>query len=597
MQTILARPLALLALGGMSLFGTARIGNAQRATANPSATASARAVNALADQYVREFYSAFPEAAVFADTRLADGGALEDNSAAAIARWQSEEDAMLAKLATIDAASLAGRPEWATLGTLREQLVASKNARVCRLELWSVSPAPNGWMATLTEVADVQPVGSDSARRNAIRRIRATSKYLDNEIVNLRAGLEAGYTAPAVLVRGVISQINDMLEDAPGSSPFAAAAQRDSTPGFRAQLGAAVSGDVYPAMRRYLGFLQREYLPRARTTIAVSALPNGFACYRASARLSSSLDIAPDSVHRLGLAQIARLEREMRDIAQRDFKTSDVPALLRRLRTDTAYTFHTRQEIRDTARAAIARAQKAMPRWFGILPKAGDVVRDYPEFRQIAGAIGEANPGVDGKPATFLINTYDPTHKPRASFEALAFHEGVPGHGLQLTIATELKDAHPMSRYFFSSGYVEGWALYAEGLAEEMGLYSSSMGKLGLRASQSARAARLVVDPAIHTMGWTREQAVAYMKAHTTWDDRLIEAEVDRYIAWPGQATSYMLGQMTILALRQQAKDALGPKFDIRAFHDQVLGSGNLTLPQLREKIQLWTQSGSSRAK
>jgi uncharacterized protein (DUF885 family) len=234
-----------------------------------------------------------------------------------------------------------------------------------------------------------------------------------------------------------------------------------------------------------------------------------------------------------------------------------------------------------------------VPRWFGIVPRADVVVRDYPEFRQEAGAIGEAlPPGPDGSPATFFINTYDPTHKPRASFDALAFHEGVPGHGLQLSIAVERGTSHPITRYFGASGYTEGWGLYAEGFAEEMGLYSSSLGRLGLRASQSARAARLVVDPAIHTMGWTREQAVAYMKAHTTWDDRLIEAEVDRYIAWPGQATSYMLGQLEILRLRQAAKDALGARFDVRRFHDQVLGSGSLTLPLLRELVERWVAEG-----
>ncbi|MEP6619089.1 MAG: DUF885 domain-containing protein [bacterium] len=554
-----------LLLAGLTMLVCAQGCSAPRDAAPTAGTRTRSAVDSLADEYVHDYFAYRPEDAVLTGAPYGDGSRVVDNSISSIAKWRTTEDGLLARAVAINPDNL-GERDWVTYGLLRENLEGSIGLRICKFELWTVDPSPHGWLSAYTEVADLQPLGTDTLERNVVRRTAALPAFLDTEVVNLRAGLTQGLAAPKVLVHSVISQIDDLLKEAPSASAFAAGLKRDSAPQFKEQLVTVIGTELYPAMKRYRDFLEKEYLPKARTSVGLSAMPNGTACYRASVRQNSSLDIAPDSIHRLGLAQVDRIATEMRTIANRDFKTTDVPALLRRLRTDTAFTFHTRDEIRDTARAAIARAQAALPKWFGIVPKGGVVVRDYPEFREVAGAIGEnLAPEKAGRPSVFLINTYDPTHKPRASFEALSFHEGVPGHGLQGATALELGGAaHPITRYFYTSGYVEGWALYAEGLAEEMGLYAAPLGRLGLRASQSARASRLVVDPAIHTMGWTRDQAVTYMKAHTTWDDRLIEAEVNRYIAWPGQATSYMLGQMEFLTDRQMAKDSLGARFDIR---------------------------------
>ena len=551
--------------------------------------ATARRITVLADRYLAAWTAARPEDILGSGLAGGDQGAIADTRPAALERWHAMEDSLLRAVRAIDPALTRQRPEFVTYAILRHTLEGSVGARVCHFEWWNISPGAGGWLGNYAGVSAMQPTGSVAKRAAAVRRVRALGRYVDQEILNLRAGISHGYVAPQILVRGVLTQLDDILATAPTESPFASPAARDSTPALRVALSDAIRGSLYPAMRRYRDFLRAEYLPRARTTLGVSALPKGKACYEATVRLHSSLALSADSIHRLGLAEIERLETEMRGIAERMFHSTDARATLERLRTDTAHTFRTSSEMRDTARAAIARAQGAAPRFFGVLPRAKVEVRDYPEFRAKAGAIGEASPpGADGSPAIYFINTYDPLHKPRATAEALAFHEGTPGHGLQLSLAAEQPAAHPIVRALAPGGYAEGWGLYAEQLAEEMGAYSSDVGRLGLRASQSARAARLVVDPGLHVLGWTREQAVDYLKAHTVWDDRLINAEVDRYIGLPGQATSYMLGRLEIVRLRAKAERTLGARFDIRGFHDAILGHGSLTLPAMESYVDEW---------
>ena len=295
-------------------------------------------------------------------------------------------------------------------------------------------------------------------------------------------------------------------------------------------------------------------------------------------------------MHKLGLGQIARIESEMRTIAQRSFATSDVRGLLDRLKTDTQYTFRTREQIMEHSRAAIARAEREMPKWFGILPKAKVIVERYPEFREKT-AVGEYQaPAEDGsRPGVFLISTYEPTKRSRSGPESVAFHEAIPGHHLQTAIAMERGSAnHPIARYLGNSGFSEGWALYSERLADEMGLFTADLDRIGMLSEQALRAARLVVDPGMHVLGWTRDQAIDYMASRTTMPRAEIVSEVDRYIVWPGQATAYMLGMLEIERLRAHAQRELGPRFDIRAFHDRILENGSVPLPFLSGAVERW---------
>jgi uncharacterized protein (DUF885 family) len=244
----------------------------------------------------------------------------------------------------------------------------------------------------------------------------------------------------------------------------------------------------------------------------------------------------------------------------------------------------------DYARAALARAHAMLPQWFGRVPRAEVVVEPYPAFQEKTAPLGEAQAAAaDGSsPGKYLINTYQAEQQSKAGLEATAFHEAYPGHHTQFTIAQERTDLHAISRYFFLSGYGEGWALYTERLADEMGLYGSDLDRLGMLSNEAWRAARLVVDSGIHGLGWSRQQALDYMDAHNTNSHELNAAEVDRYIAVPGQATSYMLGALEIRRLREQAEAALGDRFDIRAFHDLVLEDGAIPLDQLGGKVERW---------
>jgi uncharacterized protein (DUF885 family)/dienelactone hydrolase len=586
------RPSAALLLAAALLATPGAGARAQVAPDSSRAARAAAAVNEIATAYQRRG-SDRADAARGDSARAAPEEDEPSNSLAVLARRQRFEDSVLARLRQVDSAALVGRPERIVYDGLRNRLESSVATRVCHYELWGVNSYVNGWQTSQSDAFSQLAVGTPERRERALERARALPRFIDTEIANLREGVRQGYTSPKVIVRAVISQLDDLTRVPADSSPFASPAQRDSAgdaaaAAFRRDFTAVVAREINPAIRRYRDYLASEYLPAAREAIAVSANPDGAACYRASIRSFTTLDLPADSVFELGRREMATIEREMLEIAERDFGTRDVPALLRRLKEDPRYTFRTRQDVIDTAQAAIDRATRAIPQWFGRLPEADVVIQPYPVFRQRAGAPGQLLGARDGRPATFLINSWDPEHKSRADGEATAFHEAIPGHHLQGAIAREHADSASRSRRFGNSGFGEGWALYAERLADEMGLYSSPMTRLGLRSSEAFRAARCLIDAGIHMKGWTREQALDTLMAHTTMSRRIAEGEIDRYISWPGQAPSYMLGRNEILRLRQMARDSLGERFDIREFHDRVLEDGALTLPMLRDKIERW---------
>ncbi len=387
----------------------------------------------------------------------------------------------------------------------------------------------------------------------------------------------------------VLGQVEALIATPTKDSPFDSPAVRDGSPVFVRDWEQLLTGQIVPAFERYRDFLKAEYLPKAREAIAVSANPAGEACYDAAVRAHSSLVRSPQQIQQLGLDQMDAITAEMRAIAERSFHTSDVPALLERLRTDRQYLFKSRDELLAYNRAALARAKRAAPDWFGLLPHADVVLQPYPAFRE-KNAPSEYNPPAEdgSRPAVYLVSAYQAEQRSRADAESTAFHETIPGHHLQVAIAIERKAIHPIGRYLFTSGFAEGWALYAERLADRMELYSSDLDRMGMLSNQAFRAARLVVDSGMHRLGWTRQQALDYLLAHTTQSPDEAAAEIDRYIAWPGQATSYMLGQLDITELREEARAAMGSGFDIKAFHDRVLEDGGVPLTFLEGKIRAW---------
>jgi uncharacterized protein (DUF885 family) len=544
-------------------------------------------VRALADAYVDGFLNEFPEQVTSYGIAGRRHDRLTDNSLTARATWQAQEDRWLAGVRAIDPASIQAGSLRATFAILREALESSVSSRVCRSELWNVSQM-TGWQVNYGYLLTIQPTGNDQARQDATARWSALPTYIDTEITNLREGMKRGYSAPRHIVRIVIDSVRALAATPAAESPFLAPARNDKTPEFQQAFTALVEQQITPAAKRYADFLEKEYLPAAREAIAVSANPDGAACYEASVRSFSTLPKSAKEVHETGLREVERIDAEMKAIAERSFNTSDVPALMQRLRTDRQYTFRSRGELIAYTKAALERARAAAPLAFGILPKADVRIEPYPAFRERSGAPGEYNPPAEdgSRGGLFYINAYEPQKKTRADNESTAFHETIPGHHLQVSIAVERKEIHPLGRYIFNSGYVEGWALYAEQLADEMKLFSGELDRLGMFGSQNWRAVRLVVDSGMHSFGWTRQQAIDYMLAHTTANANDATSEIDRYIIWPGQATAYMLGRLEILAAREEARTAAGNAFDIKAFHDRVLEDGSVPLTFLREKIR-----------
>lgn len=566
-----------------------------RPPALPGTDAAIGRVHPLADAYYRAYLEARPLSAFHNGITEVALDRLDENEPAARRRWEAHEDAWLARLREIPPTALGRSPERITYAVLRTALEAAIARRACRDQLWNVTQQ-GGVQQAPAVIAAIQPVGTAERRARALVRFRAFAPYLEVEVDNLRQGVRQGYTAPRIAVEQVIEQLDGLLATGPERSPVLRLAERDAAAGFRDSVTAVVRESLHPALARYRDFLRREYLPRARVETAVTAMPNGAQCYRARLEGYITLPLEPEAVHRMGLEQMARIEAEARPLALRLFGTDDMPAVYRQLREDPALRFASRQEVVDTANAVLERARAALPHWFGRLPRARMIVDPCLPYEEMSGCPNSYSaPALDGsRPGHWRINT-SPERASRVDLESIAFHEGYPGHHLDRSLAQERPDAHPVTRILGNSGFSEGWGLYAEQLADEMGLYSGDLAQLGRLSSAAFRAARLVVDPGLHALGWSREQAIEYLLAHSVKSPESARSEVDRYIVNPGQATAYMIGQLEITRLRAEAERRVGTAFDVREFHDRVLGNGRVPLPFLREEMEGWIRSRGGR--
>jgi uncharacterized protein (DUF885 family) len=554
----------------------------------PAAPAAdpAAAVTALADEVLAAWIETFPNQAALAGIAGAPDDGLEDNSLAATAAWRAREDAWLARLDALDGDALMGRPEWITHGFLRELVEGSRATRVCRYELWPVNQM-SGWPLMVLQLAEVQRVGTAELRAKALARWRLLPRYLDNEIANAREGLKLGYSTPRANVDLVVKQLDELLALPVEESPFFGPARRDAelAPAWTALL----ADGLYPAMRRQRDFLAGEYRARAREALGVSAHPDGVACYRGTFRAFTTIDRDPEETFRLGGEAVARNLAEAQALAARVFGVSDLPAIVERLRGDPKNRFRSRDEELAFARAAVARAKERMGAAFAVLPRADVVIDPYPAFLEpTASDSYEAAPMDGSRPAKYRINLGRYADMTRSSAEVTAFHETYPGHHLQISLAREMGERHPIVRLVGNSAFAEGWARYSEALAEELGLYGGDHAKIQRRLWP---ARGMVVDPGLHLRGWTAAQAIAYMKESGRFTDAEVEASVYRISAWPAQLTAYDTGGLEIRALRRKAEEALGPRFDLRAFHRALLENGAVTLPMLRRIIDRWIET------
>ena len=554
-------------------------------TACADRAAAPSAIEELADEYLAEFKESDALMGTYYSIEGARHDRLPDNSLAAMAAWEAKEDAWLTELAHIGTPADIGSRDWVTYGLLKEQLEGAAATRICRNELWGASTTTS-WHTWLPFIFDVQPLDTAELRVQALARLGAVPTYIDNEIANLREGLRLGYSAPRVTVEAVPEQVRSLIGP---DSIFLGPAQRSDDAAFSEAAEQIYYEEIAPALNRFADFIENEYLNEAREALAVSGNPNGEACYPALVRAFVTLGVPAKEIHVVGLEQVANIRQEIQVTLDGHFGGGDVSAFLRRLNEDPAFTFDTEKAVLKYSTDALDAVKAAMPKAFGVLPKADVLVKPYPDFAESGSGEYHSSSEDGTRPGIFYIAVTDPTGRSRSNQLATLHHETFPGHHLQGAIALELGgQQHPLARYLWNSGYGEGWALYSERLADELGLYPTPLDRIGLYSDQIARASRLVIDSGLHTMGWTRQQAVDYMMANSGWAPVDIHNEIDRYISWPAQATSYMLGMLEIRRLRALAENTLGDDFDIRGFHDRVVGMGSITLPMLEESVEAW---------
>ena len=425
-------------------------------------------------------------------------------------------------------------------------------------------------------------------------RLGQIPAYFDQQIANMRAGLKRGFSVPREVLKGrdvSIAAVADLTD--PTQSSFYAPFNHlpdtfsdDQTQALQGEALRRVRDDVIPAYRKLLTFFRTEYVPQARTTLAAEALPDGKAFYRQQIREYTTLDLDPDAIHQIGLEQVAKIHAQMLEtMKQTGFKGS-FPEFLHFLRTDPQFYAKTPDELLMRTAWVAKQVDGQLGKFFGRLPRQRFAIIPVPA--DIAPYYTSGRGGADA----YLVNTYDLKSRPLYNMPALTLHESMPGHALQLALAAEQKGQPAFRRDSYISAYGEGWGLYAEYLGNEMGIYKTPYQRFGYLTYQMWRACRLVVDTGIHHLGWTRQQAIDYLTRNTALSDREIANEVDRYISWPAQALSYEIGYLKILELRHKAEQALGDKFDLRAFHDTVLQLGSVPLPVLEQRIDRFIAQG-----
>lgn len=587
---------AVLSLTIAALATAACTGDGEEPDTTVSVQDDSEALQGLAERYWEWHLAAHPTTA----TRLGDrryDDRLADITPEGRDRGYRTLEGFLSELTAIDPDALTSQDRITYLA-LEEELHEPLDRRICRVAEWSIDHM-NGPQVGFMSLAELQRVETPEDGRKMARRWRAIGPYIDAYVENHRRGLEEGLVASRTTVEHTIEQLATQLDQPDAEWPLAKPAREghagwsdEDRQAFQAELLAATAESIRPSFQRYLAFLRDEVLPITRmgNRVGLLGLPDGEECYTVLRRAYTTLGLSAEEIHEIGLQENARIRAEMVALGERVLGTSDILEIQLRLRTDPAMHFATSEEVKAKAEEATERARDAIPSWFGRLPEAPIVVDEIPLYEAPFTTIAYyRQPAVDGsRPGTYFINTYAPETRPRYDAEVLAFHEGIPGHHLQIAIAQELTGIPEFRKHQGSTAFVEGWALYTERLADEMRLYSGDLDRLGVLSFDAWRASRLVVDTGIHAFGWTRQQAIDYMLENTLLAENNVANEVDRYIVWPGQALAYKLGQREMFRLRDQAKETLGPSFDIREYHDRVLENGAVSLAVLGMVIESW---------
>jgi len=531
--------------------------------------------------------------------------ALPPNDADAGRRERARVTALLEKVSRIDPSGLV-QDDQITRSALLDHLRYESGIAEADLARWAVDPL-DGPQVALLNVESYQPIESPADAEAAVDRWREMGPFIDRHVEGIRRAAAEGIVAPRSLVMSVVDELDDLLARPVEAWPLTSPARSDheswpqaATRVFRRTIVAVCEDVIRPAFERQRTVLADEIRSVARPDehAGLAFVPGGEAAYANLVRSHTTLELSADEIHRLGVEEVARIDGEFLELGARLLGTATTAQSLARLRQDPALTFDTAAEVEATARAALDRANAAIGGWFGRLPAAPCQVVVMGEHESKHSTIAYyREPAADGsRPGRYYLNTSLPKTRPRYEAECLAFHEAVPGHHLQLAIAQELDELPAFRRFGGPTAYVEGWGLYTERLSAEMGLYSGELDHFGILSFDAWRACRLVVDTGLHALGWPRQRAIDYMLDHTALAENNVINEIDRYLAMPGQALAYKIGQLELLRLRREARDRLGPRFDVRRFHDAVLGVGAIGLVTLGTVIESWIAEEQSAA-
>ncbi|UKE49524.1 DUF885 family protein [Xanthomonas translucens] len=564
---------------------------AAAAAAATSARTPGQAFAALLDaqwQYQLKHHPEF--ASIIGDTRYNDRWS--DYSPAALQAEQQATADFLKRFEAIDGTVLSAQDQLSLQMMLR-QLRDRLEAIALKNDEMPLEPV-GGIQLTLPGYAQAFPFASVKDYEDYIKRLQAIPALLDQIVALSRAGAKDGLLQPKYLLEQIPAQVRAIAAPAGADSPFALPLKNfpDAVPAaertrLRAAMLGAIDQQVRPAYARLADFVADEYAPQGRAQEGLWSLPDGERRYRYAIHTQTTTDKSPEQIHQIGLAEVARIEGEMSAIASQ-LGYADLAALRKAVAHDRKFFASSREQILQRYRDDIAQMQPQLPKLFGHLPKTPLEVRSMAEFRSTApGAEYWQSDAQGSKPALVMVNTSDYAQRTLVSIEATAYHEGVPGHHLQISLAQRLP-LPPFRQQSSYNAYVEGWALYAERLGKDVGFYKDPYSDYGRLAGELLRANRLVLDTGVHYKRWSRQQMIAFFHAHPCDDEPSIQAETDRYIVWPGQALGYKLGELDILALREKARRALGARFDIRAFHDQILGGGAMPLDLLDARIDAW---------
>jgi len=433
---------------------------------------------------------------------------------------------------------------------------------------------------------------TESDYLNWFERVKGYTQNVKNSLINNREGLSKGYTQPRLVTEGVVSQIESLLDAEIDSHPYLRVflssdevLGKDDAQELISEVKTYILEELNPAYQELATFLREEYLPQSRTGIGIKEVPNGREWYEYLARYHTTTDLTPDEIHEIGLQEVARIRSEMEDVMDSVAWEGDFRSFLEFLRTDPQFYYETGEELLDAYRAMSKKIDAYMPTLFNKLPRAPYGVIPIPMESAPFTTTAYYNAPSAGRPGYFYANLYKPETRPKYEIPVLTVHEAVPGHHHQISLAQELENVPNFRNYLSFTAFVEGWGLYSEQLGESMGLYEDPYDKIGQLTYDMWRAIRLVVDTGMHYKDWTRDDAINLFLENTAKTQQDIENEVDRYIAWPGQALAYKIGQLKIMELRDKAKAELGDNFDIRDYHDFILSFGSIPLSIMEEKV------------